>query len=268
MLFACSACCLTLTPPPAGAGEPDPAALTATTILGRMAKVYAGCKTYRDTGVATTVPVGDAPGETERIEFTTAFVRPDRLRFVFQGGSPDRETGGIVWCNGGDVRWQFLGGGVKTEDPLVKALFAAVAESMSTSSYVPDLLTAKRGDGMHMGALSGLTDPERLGDAGHDGAQCFRVQFLPNGVAEHRTTLWIEQKSFLLRRVDERFRYPDFCAEQTTTYTPVLDEEIADALLEFRPPGSSPADLGRRWWTSALFAGAVVLVLAMRSRGA
>lgn len=49
-------------------------------------------------------------------------------------------------------------------------------------------------------------------------------------------TLWIDKKSYLVRRIDEQATFDTFRTQMTTTYEPVIDGEIADKLLEFDPP--------------------------------
>jgi hypothetical protein len=39
-----------------------------------------------------------------------------------------------------------------------------------------------------------------------------------------------------VRKIDSQTKFTDFRTETTTTYEPVIDEEIADKLLEFDPP--------------------------------
>src|SRR5262245_27662568 len=63
--FLGAACCLMILTLPASAQEPKPSALTAKEIMERMAKVYGGCKSYRDSGVTRTVYIEDARTRTE-----------------------------------------------------------------------------------------------------------------------------------------------------------------------------------------------------------
>ena len=84
----------------------------------------------------------------------------------------------------------------------------------------------------------------RLGDrrfGGHlareddslDAVECFRVA---GRYAHNPIEVWIDKKSYQVRRIDERMKFDDFRTEQTTTYDPTIDEKIADKLLEFDPP--------------------------------
>jgi hypothetical protein len=79
-----------------GAGEQREA--PAEEVWARMEKVYAACRTYRDTGTVRTEDL--SPGgkkEEERASFTTAFVRPGPFQVLLQFGSRDHGSspGGV-----------------------------------------------------------------------------------------------------------------------------------------------------------------------------
>jgi hypothetical protein len=74
----------------AAADEPKQDALTAKQVLDRMAKVYAGCKSYRDSGLVKTVFVQVDGKHTVEKPFTTAFICPDRFRFEYKWKDGDR----------------------------------------------------------------------------------------------------------------------------------------------------------------------------------
>ena len=57
--------------------------LGANEVLDRMAKAYAGCSSYRDPRVVTSVFVNSQRQRTVEKPLLTAFVRPDRFRFEF-----------------------------------------------------------------------------------------------------------------------------------------------------------------------------------------
>lgn len=39
-----------------------------------------------------------------------------------------------------------------------------------------------------------------------------------------------------MRKIDSQTKCDKFTTEETTTYDPVIDEEISDKMLEFNPP--------------------------------
>ena len=100
--------------------EPKPDEPSADQVLERMGKAYAGCKTYRDSGVVKTEFV-QAPGNfTSEKPFTTAFIRPDQFRYEFKDKRPDGHVSRfIVWKNGKDVAsWWDIQPGVQKHESL------------------------------------------------------------------------------------------------------------------------------------------------------
>jgi outer membrane lipoprotein-sorting protein len=219
-----------------GVQRSAPPELDARQILERTAKVYRECKTYRDSGAAKTVFIGDSRNRTVTKPFTTAFVRPDRFRFEYLDRRGEEEFDRyLIWKKGQDVRrWWDLRPGVQ-ESTLDGALSAAKGVSSNSSYAVPSLLLGPiRGWGL----VTDLANAARKADGDLDGSRCFVIQ---GGTEDEPKTLWIDQQTFLLRRIDEQNTFDDFRTEETTTYEPVLDEEIPESLLVFDPPVSKPA---------------------------
>ena len=79
--------------------------------------------------------------------------------------------------------------------------------------------------------LTELQELSRLPDALLGQVGCFRVQGKVQGSTE---TLWLDKVSSLVRRIDEIL--PPGLRTQTTTYAPVIDENISSDLLLFSPP--------------------------------
>jgi outer membrane lipoprotein-sorting protein len=217
----------------AGAAAPRANALSAREILDCMAKAYAGSKSYRDTGVVTTVFVKATGTLTVEKPFKTAFVRPDRFRFEYTEKGRGGDDRYIVWRKGAEVRtWWDVEPGIEEAATLDAALAAATGVSGSSAHRVPALLLPNeiRGRG-----LTELTDPRRASDARIDKADRFRIE---GGFAGDPMTLWIDTTTFLVRRIEAKHQFADFRTEATTTYDPVIDAEILDGELEFNaPPG-------------------------------
>src|SRR5262245_30622258 len=97
-LVTSAACCLitAVVVLPVSADEPNPEGLKAQDVLDRMAKAYAGCKSYRDSGVVKTVFIEATGNRTVEKPFTTAFVRPDRFRFEYKEEAGGQERRYIV----------------------------------------------------------------------------------------------------------------------------------------------------------------------------
>jgi outer membrane lipoprotein-sorting protein len=205
--------------------------LTAEQILERMAKVYADCKSYRDTGSVKTVFIRtDRTWDGVR-PFTTAFVRPDRFRYEFKDqqshGRPDRF---LIWKNGEDVRsWWDVDPGIQTAS-LDMAIAGATGVSGGSAHTIPRMLLPKELEGW---VLTELEQQQRKEDADLDGVNCYRIEGKARG---DPTTLWIDKKTVLLLRIEQSHQFKDFRTEETTTYTPLVNVDIPEELLVFDPP--------------------------------
>ena len=217
-----------------GGDGPKPAALKAQDVLDRMAAVYAGCKSYIDSGVVKTVFVLPDGNQTEVKPFTTAFVRPDQFRFEFtlKGGGPERRF--VVWRRGKEVQtWWDLDLGVEKRKSLQKSLGSALAGvaglSDGSAHTIPALLLPKEVEGRR---LTDLKEAKRIEDDKIDKVECFRIQ---GKYADTPMTLWIDQKTFLVRRI-VTLTQVNFRLEVTTNYTPAIDVKIEEKKLEFGHP--------------------------------
>lgn len=215
------------------ANDAKPEAGTARDILDRTARAYADCKSYRDSGVVKTVFFQATGKRTVNKPFTTAFVRPDCFRFEYtekRGEEADEVNRYIIWRNGGEVRtWWDIRPGVETPASLGRALGAAAGVSGASLTAVPSLLFPKEAGSL----LTFLPGAKRLEDAKLGTAECFRVE---GAWGNSPRTLWVDQKTLLVRRIDTRKEFDAFRTEDTTTYDPVFDEDVPDKKLEFDPP--------------------------------
>lgn len=215
-------------------GGPESESVTAGEILMRVAAAYGACRSYSDSGVVTTVFIIAGDRLTDEKPFKTAFVRPDRFRFQFRNKSVagDAEDVYIVWRKGSEVlTWWDVRPGVQKEPSLNMALGGATGVSGGSAHAIAALLLPGEVTGR---CLTSLTDAIRVEDAELGGVQCFRIQgthaFWP-------TTVWVEKRTFLVRRIDTKHDFGTFRAETITTYDPVLNGEVTDAMLAFEPPG-------------------------------
>jgi hypothetical protein len=235
------------------AAETNKDELTAKDIIERMAKVYAGAKWYRDSGVveAQVRAAADDKGFDEELRFTTAFARPDRFRFEYKTRINGQEFRHIVWRNGKDVQtWWNLRVDVKKPDSLAMAIAQATGVSRNSAHTVPHLLLP---DEVVEWRRTDMWDRERIEDAYVGQVECFRIngrRDMPadsDGPATTETfTAWIEKKAFLLRRIDSTMVSAIFRSKDTTTYEPVIDEEIPDRMLEFGVPKEDQLYLRKR----------------------
>jgi outer membrane lipoprotein-sorting protein len=229
-LLICGATIALLAQSRAAADEPKPDDPSPKQILDRMVKAYAGCKTYRDSGVVKTVFVQNTGNRTVEKPFSTAFVRPDRFRFEY------KETGNqksryIIWSNGKDVQTSWdIKPGIQKPASLDLALAGGTGVSSSSAHTIPALLMPDKVSGR---SLTSITDLKRAEDGKLEKVECFRID---GTYADAPITLWIEKKSYLVRRIDEQRKFDNFRTEQTTTYEPSIEDKIADKMLEFDPP--------------------------------
>ena len=213
--------------PSAALGEPKQDAFTAKQVLQQMSKTYANCKTYRDSGVVTTLFVQETGNRTVEKPFNTAFVRPDQFRFEYK----DDTSRYIIWSKGKDVQtWWDIQPGVQRPESLQLAVGGATGVSSGSAAQIPGMLMPdklKGWGGVH------ISDAKRIEDGKLDKGECFR---LVGNYVDNPITLWIDKQSYLVRRIDEQATFDTFRTEQTTTYEPVIDGEITDKMLEFDPP--------------------------------
>ena len=69
-------------------------------ILRGVEKVYATCKSYRDSGTVASEELLAAGKQHDTAQFSTVFVRPDSFRFEYQRGADERKKRYIIWANG------------------------------------------------------------------------------------------------------------------------------------------------------------------------
>lgn len=217
--------------------------LTAKDIIERVAKVYAGAKWYRDSGVveARTRAAADDVSVDEELRFTTAFARPDRFRFEFRIRINGQEFRHIIWRNGDEVQtWSNPRLDVARPDTLNLAIAAATGISGGSAHTIPHLLLP---DEVTEWRRTDMGDLERIEDAYVGRVECFRLSGRAEIPADGefpamtRTYMvWIEKRTFFLRRIDSTVESATFRSDDSTTYDPVMDEEIPDRMLEFGAP--------------------------------
>ena len=81
--------------------------------------------------------------------------------------------------------------------------------------------------------MTDLTEAKRIEDAKLGKVDCIRIA---GKFADSPMTIWIDQKTFVVRRIDDQKKFDNFRTERTTTYDPAIDEEIPEKDLKFDPP--------------------------------
>jgi hypothetical protein len=238
-------------------------------ILARMVDVYAHCASYRDSGCVEKrfLTIEGEPDFVSRRPFSTAFVRPDRFRFEFTSqkdyrAEPERY---IVYARQEEVwTWWNVTPGEERIESLGLALAGATGVSGGSAHTIPVLLMPDRIEGRK---LTELAELRRLEDVELDGVGCYRIQGrfvdpaendpvqkermrrdvlrltgrVPEEAVHGPQVVWIEQGTFLVRRIEERTRFSTFQTEEVTTYEPRIEERLTDQQLRFDPPTRSGA---------------------------
>jgi hypothetical protein len=195
-------------------------------ILARMAKVYAGCTSYRDSGLIRSTFIEGRTTRTEERSFTTAFERGGRFRYELT----DKEGGHrfVAWRDGQDVRvWWDVKSGVTRPASLDLALAGGTGISGGSAHTVPALLLAE----VSGNRLTDLQNLKRLADGALGNDPCYRVE---GTLGDQPLTVWIDQRNYLVRRIDRHRQLTKrLQVDRATTYQPVLDGEIPAKALAF-----------------------------------
>ncbi|MEH6556352.1 MAG: hypothetical protein V7708_01060 [Oceanicoccus sp.] len=199
-------------------------------IIQRMENTYANSGTYSDSGVVKIIFSGSVNIIVEK-PFTTAFIRPDRFRYAFKEKKADgRDQIFIIHLKGKEVQTYWDVQKDLKHESLDRAVASAAGVSSGTAITVPGMLLPNE---ITWRRAIRFNQPKRIDDEVLDNADCFRVQDI---ILNNLTTLWIDKKTFLLRKISREQLFDDFRAQETTTYIPNLNGEVTNDLLKFNPP--------------------------------
>ena len=168
-------------------------------------------------------------GTIVRKQFKTAFVRPDRFRFETSQWAPLQKLVFVVWTNGTVVKSYSPAESWKSHDSLHLPLAAATGVSGGTAAIVPELLLPADVSGF---PLTEMSDVERLADADIGTARCYCLR---GHLFDFTMTIWVDQQTHLLLRMERLMQDDDGEATEVTTYEPEIDIQIGDADLELDP---------------------------------
>lgn len=189
-------------------------------ILNKMAAVYMNCKSYQDSGTAQLI--SERFGAT--LQFTTAFVRPDRFRYEYMDRVKNNHL--IIWRKGKNVTfWFSIPNDLPTPKSFDLAIATATGVSIGTTHTIPALLFSK-------GQISGwrLTDmvnATQVEDAITENVDCFRVK---GQVAAFNTVVWIDKSTFLVRRIEG---ISEHGVKTFVSYNPSVNIKVPDTELEY-----------------------------------
>lgn len=218
-------------------------------IFAQMTKAYANCKSYRDSGTFTSTATAPSFNMSTQGTFMTAFVRPDRFRFECKMKSNRRpdEVNYIAWRKGNEG---YLWNGLRQEVQQMELSLAvaAVTGISSGATATAGMLLPKE---MGMRKYSSMTEAKQLAGALIDGADCFRIKGKWGGedkpvfgvtLNPSDVTLWIDKKTFLLRKVEEVSTIDispmpgTMISKSWITWKPIVDVRISAEELEFKTP--------------------------------
>jgi outer membrane lipoprotein-sorting protein len=204
----------------------------ATQVIDKMASAYATCQTYYDSGTVTTLYHSDDGDQSEIKQFSTAMIRPHEFRFEFND-EHDSQSRYIVWQNRDDVRtWWDLNQRSEREESLGMALAGATGVSGGSAHTIPSLLLPNEIGGRKLTDIEAakLGENKPLGDH-----VCLTIEAVYAG---NPITIWIDEQTFLVRRIDSTTAFDDFTTTETTIYDPVVNVDIDPKRLEYNAPRS------------------------------
>ena len=216
-------------------------------IINNVHKAYGEAQTYSDSGEVKTVFVRGGGKGTDIKTFTTAFVRPDRfrleLKFKLKPDDPDWIRY-IVWQNGDKIMsWNSRANKSKSLESLAMAIAGPAGLSGGSASYIPSLLRPYEVRGRRITDLQEIKIIEsKDGVIQINGARSVDIKGLDkffddlnlSTLFNDDVTLWIDSKSFLIKRIDIHTTSSDFESTTSIMYTPEINVVIDDKKLEFQ----------------------------------
>jgi hypothetical protein len=185
-----------------------------------MAATYANARSYSDNATGSQTFMGSRWTSTGQ----TAYLAPDRFRLEFQNS--DGSSHVVYWMRGNDVREWDATNGLKRLTDISEALArstGASAWSADIGHWIPSMLFDHPLKG---NLLPRLKDPRLLSDDRVDGHPCFRVE---GTLAVGPVTVWIDQSSYLVRRVDSK----SALGPASAVYDPQVNGPVDPTALEF-----------------------------------
>lgn len=211
--------------------------LTAKDIIAKMAANYKKCSSYLDSGMVNTTFFMKKGPYVDKVPFSTAFKRPGQFRFAFSLKPPKKGAKikhHIILVKDKKIFvWQDPAVGVEEEESFKDAIADAVGTSGGAAQTIPVLIGANQVGGR---SIAEIFNKKRLQDAVQDGIMCFRIQGQRTKTEPGLVTLWISQKTFLIRRIDSSHEFSNFRTETSKIYHPQINVPVAADKLELNIP--------------------------------
>lgn len=210
-------------------------------IIERMQQVYQTARTYQDAGEVISEFTYENPkwyqktGFTNKLHFTSAFNRStNQFRYMYESQNRSlfySDTYLIGSANGKTRTYWALNKRLENESTLHDALAAAAGVSQTSSRKITSYLFNDLNEtGLILQRVMGLT---LTGYQKIDGADCFMLKGLNDSSPKIPTTIWIDKKSFLIRKIEEIRHIPGTSVKVTLYFHPTLNKPIAEKDLAF-----------------------------------
>lgn len=225
---------------PAGRAETE-----AEQLWHRVVAAYGALGSYTDSGeIVTEYGSGTAVEIREQHRFKTALKRPRQFYFEFDEDPDAGADRFVIWCEGAEFNSWWLTTKVHEVYPQGKGIDAFAVASLPTKGtavLVPGLLFGSAG---LRGPLQSLEElrldgTERIDGRDHDKLSgIVREKYGTSYVSsEYPATLWIDSESLLIRRIVQDTPLGGGGINRSvTTFDPVADPVLDDALFRFSPP--------------------------------
>jgi outer membrane lipoprotein-sorting protein len=215
-------------------------AQTAESALQKTRDTYANLNSYADTG---TIIVEYGSSSVDKHSFSTSFNRSPRgflLDFHKQGG--DRY---VIWADPGAFHTWWKTTGQQYDYPNPNNTPAISLSGPNTKDAAMKIPTLLYGKSQLAAAMLNLADPVLEGTDQIGGHRCHRISgrasdtYAASGKAVniHKTTVWIDDDSFLVRKVLEDWKaLPGQRARLITTFEPRANPNLEKSPFQFVPP--------------------------------
>lgn len=219
-------------------GKSNRSSSCANKILRKVAETFAGCATYVDQGVQYTKWIRPKR-QMETTTFTTAFIRPHRLRFEHAATSTSGPSHAIVYMNGDTVKskWNQQNLDIKKKQSLTTALVG----TGWIGAMIPRLLMPNR---VHTWNLLQLDEIEKMSDKLLEGRNYYRIKgYHPMGDVEEPIILWIDKTTYLIRKIEKISKTEKYLIKETIIFDAHMNINLtADRIGFERGPRLTPAD--------------------------
>lgn len=205
-------------------------------LFNKMVKTYSEARSYEDDGEVAIVFISPTGKRTVKRPFLTKFVRPKLYRYEYSernGDGENERTRYVIWSDSAPdlaKAWWTIQPQIK-ETTLAMAAGTAAGVSALSSMTVANLLMPSAIPGL---PLTGMKDFKLIGEEILDEAPCDKIE--GKNVQGSPQTIWIDKATSLVRKIFTTSSIPGADLEETTTYRPRVNVEIAPKQFVFEPP--------------------------------